>query len=337
MTELNHRKRGAGRAVTSLRRAAGAAAVAACCAVSFGWASQARAADCASMKTSFDEALGKRDIATAETVERKIAVDALCSAYITDVQRRLAGLQVVMADALKNDPSRQQERLQLLTKADKPGVNWIAAYALGDLHFTQRRYAPAAEAFERAIEIVKNPSSTPKPPSKVDIQSLLSRASQAKILAANEENEKAPVYVTAAKDHRDGTVGGSFSPEVRGVRPTSVPLPINFETGQAKFTELGEKAASELADAIAEQQPQIVMLSGHTDERGEDDYNMRLSKLRVEAVVHYLTQRLEGKKISLQFKSEWHGKRSPVQIDDTTGLRREDIWALNRRVEWKRQ
>jgi outer membrane protein OmpA-like peptidoglycan-associated protein len=315
---------------------AGVSTVAICCVLSMGWSSQAGASDCAALVASVEEALKKRDIPAAEAIEQQIAVDAVCSKDSVRVQRRRAAVEVQMAEELKSDPARQAEREKLLIDADKPNVYWLAAYALGELHLSQRKFVTAAEAYERAIEIVKDESFTPKAPGKDEMKSLLSRSSEAKLLAANEENSKTAAYVTAPKT-RDGKVGGTLSATVRGVTPTSVPLPINFETNETRFTAIGQKAAAELGQAIVEQRPQEIVLVGHTDERGDDGYNLRLSKARVEAVVKYLSRYLSEHHVSLEVRAEWQGKRQPIQLEDTNGLTQEDIWALNRRVEWKRQ
>lgn len=296
---------------------------------------QASAEDCASLTASFDEALKMKDVDAAKAAEQKIARDAICSAKTVDAQRRRAGVEVGLAEALKEAPAKQGEREGLLISADKPGVNWTAAYALGEFRFGQRRFADATEQFEKAIEIVKNPSFTPKSPGEKTIKDLLARASQAKALAANEEGNKVAAYVPSGKDHR-GNIGGSLSDTVRDIRPTSVPLPINFETNEARFTPIGQKAAEELAQALLEQHPDEITLVGHTDERGEDGYNMGLSKARVEAVAGYVDRYLKQHNAKARIRLEWFGKRRPLEIDDTTGMTQQDVWALNRRVELKR-
>jgi outer membrane protein OmpA-like peptidoglycan-associated protein len=315
----------------------GAIVAVALAASALAMSARASAGDCAALNVSFEEAIKKKDIDAAKAVERKIAVDAMCSVKTVEAQRRRAALEVSMAEAMKSNPARREEREQLLVDADKPGVYWTAAYALGEFRFARRQFAGAAQSFEKAIEIVKNPGKTPKSPGETVIRELLSRASQAKLLAANEESGAGAKYVTAEKDDRTNTVGGSLSETVRGVRPASVPLPINFETDSARFTAIGRKAAEELAQAITEQRPHEITLAGHTDERGGDAYNMRLSKARVEAVVRYLDQYLSQRHVKLEIRAEWYGKRRPLQIEDTSGLTQQDIWALNRRVEWKRQ
>ena len=74
------------------------------------------------------------------------------------------------------------------------------------------------------------------------------------------------------------------------------------------------------------------VILGHADERGSDTYNMGLSEKRARAVKDYLTS--HG--VSAVIKVVAKGKRDPLQIEDKSGMSKEDIWALNRRVEWRR-
>ena len=292
----------------------------------------ARAEDCP-LLSAFNQALQARDLAAAKAAEAKIRVDAACGPLTLDVQRRRVLLEVTMSEALAGRPGREAEREALLIEAEKPEVFWGASMALGELRFSQRRFAQASQAFERAIEIVKNVSKTPKAPAHAVIQELLDRAAQARLLAANEENPAvAAAFINVAKN-RDGAVGGSLSDDVRGLKVKSVPVPINFESGTATPTRIGLQAADELLSAIKEQQPSEMVIVGHTDERGADAMNMRLSEQRARMVADFLAK--NG--ITARIRIIAMGKREPLKIQDASGLTQQDIWALNRRVEWRRQ
>ncbi|MFN8890276.1 MAG: OmpA family protein, partial [Cyclobacteriaceae bacterium] len=68
-----------------------------------------------------------------------------------------------------------------------------------------------------------------------------------------------------------------------------------------------------------------IILTGHTDERGTDDYNLKLSEQRVKAVAAYLSEKgIDRKRITV--KGE--GKRKPLSSGKD-----EAAHALNRRVE----
>ncbi|MGE0285362.1 MAG: OmpA family protein [Bradyrhizobium sp.] len=217
--------------------------------------------------------------------------------------------------------------------ADKSDVLWRAAVTLGDLKFVQRKFAEATAAYERALENIKNTTKTPKSPDVKDIKAIFDQATEAKMLAANEDPGGSAIYVGAAKDHRDNTLGGTMSVDIRGFKPTAVPIPIGFETASTRFTRVGEKAANELLQAIRQQDPGELILVGHTDERGQADYNVRLSADRAKAVADFLKQNGVAARITTIAK----GESEPLQLQDTSGLTREDIWALNRRVVWVRR
>ncbi|MGA2124796.1 MAG: OmpA family protein [Xanthobacteraceae bacterium] len=300
--------------------------------VALATAGAAVADDCA-LLPELNQALLSKDLDAAKAVEAKIRIDAACGPFTLDAQRRRVLLEVTMAEALVGRPGHEAEREGLLTDAEKPEVFWGASMALGELRLSQRRFVQATQALERAIEIVKNTTKTPKPPAPAIIQEMLDRAAQARLLAANEEQAPgAAAYVPVAKDHRDGSVGGSLSDDVRGLKPRSVPIPVNFETGTATPTEIGRQAIDELVAAVKEQHPAEVVIVGHTDERGSDAMNMRLSEQRARMVADFLARSGVTAKVRIQPM----GKREPLKIEDRTGLTEQDIWALNRRVEWRR-
>jgi outer membrane protein OmpA-like peptidoglycan-associated protein len=187
-------------------------------------------------------------------------------------------------------------------------------------------------AFDRAIEVLKNPSLTPAPPSTFDVNSLFQRAAQARILAANPINSERPTFVNVARDGRDGTVGGMYSPSVRGIVPQNIPVPITFESGKTAFTLVGEEAARELVAVLKEQHPGRVTLVGHTDSRGAAEHNLILSRERAEAVAQFLRE--NG--VNAEIETLGKGAGEPLKIEDTSGLTQDDLYALNRRVEWRR-
>jgi outer membrane protein OmpA-like peptidoglycan-associated protein len=291
-------------------------------------------ADCDNLLKSFNAAIAGQSLSEAQALEGKIATDGACGAYKDEVQRQRAILELRMAQVLSNRSAQESEYESLIIDAEKPEILWRASVGLADLRFSQRRFAEASSAYERALEIMKSRSKTPTEPDQATIKAVFDRASESRMLASSEETSGGkPVFVAAAKDHRDGTVGGSMSENIRGFAVSAVPVPVQFETASAKFTPVGEQAAKELLDAIRDQRPPQITIVGHTDERGEADYNIRLSDQRAKAVADYLKQNGVVAKIVTIAK----GKSEPLQLSNTEGLSRDDIWALNRRVVWKRQ
>jgi outer membrane protein OmpA-like peptidoglycan-associated protein len=98
------------------------------------------------------------------------------------------------------------------------------------------------------------------------------------------------------------------------------------------LTPQGEQAARELARAIKEQRPVRVTLIGHTDIRGGAEYNKRLSVARAQAVAAFLRDNA----IDVPVAADGVGADEPLDLEPSKGLTQDDIYALDRRVEWRR-
>jgi hypothetical protein len=294
----------------------------------------ARAIDCKSFLDPFNQAVDEAREADAQALIDKIAGSADCGRYQTAAQLRLAALRLSQAQALmaRGRPISEYERL--LTAAETPEVLWQASATLGEVRFGERRFAEAAEAYDRAIAIVKDETLTPTQPEKFEIESLINRSGQARVLAANVKMaDGSTAFVPTAKDEHDGTLGGIYSRSVRGIVPRAIPVPITFEYAKTTFTAIGERAARELADAIKEQKPIRIQLVGHTDIRGGVETNMKLSAARAEAVAAYLKQ--AG--VNSEIDTKGVGSTEPAKLPDSSGLTQDDIYALDRRVEYIRE
>lgn len=294
----------------------------------------ALADDCQSLLDAFNRTVDSGDDDLAQRLVDKIATSADCGRYQVPAQRRLAAqrLSVVQLMMARGRPSSDYDRL--LLAAQSPEVLWQASATVGEVRFGERRFAEAAQAYDLAIEIVKNESLTPAAPSKFDIEGLIERSGQARLLAASGVGSGGGErFVKTAKDQRDGTLGGLYSRSVRGIVPRSIPVPITFEYGTINFTNVGQDAARELLGALQEQKPSRVQLIGHTDVRGTAEFNMKLSRDRAAAVASFLQQ--NG--LTIPVETEGRGANEPMHLSDTSGLSEEDIYALNRRVEWRRE
>ena len=300
--------------------------------LSFAASPPALAEDCNDLVQRFNAAIDQGKDADASRLVDQISTDGACGRFQVAVQHRLAAFALNAAQDLmaRGRPSPEYERV--LAEAARPGVLWQASATLAEVRFGERRFAEAATGFDTAIEIVKNETATPSRPSPFEIQGLIDRASQARILAANETAHSQGTFVPAASDKRDGKLGGVFSPSVRGIVPHAIALSITFDFDKASMTDIGEQAALELARAVQEQQSSKIVLVGHTDVRGGADYNQKLSQDRAKTVASFL----QAHGVSVEVEASGVGATEPLSIDDSAGLTQDDIYALNRRVEWRR-
>ncbi|ANM14339.1 DUF4384 domain-containing protein [Rhizobium sp. N324] len=289
---------------------------------------------CTALLDKLNTAVAAKDITAAASEADAIAVSAECGQFQVNAQRRVAALRLAAAQEMMaaNQPVADYE--PLLVAADSPQVLWQASATLGEIYFSARRFADAAADYQQAIEIIKNETRTPKAPPADTISDLIQRAAQARILAANPTSDNPEgSFVPAEKDHRSGVLGGIYSENVRGIVPVSIPVPITFDFDKSSFTSIGTEAAEELLEALKEQKPGRIILIGHTDRRGGDDYNQKLSERRAQAVADFL----KSHGIDASIDAEGRGASEPVDVTATANLTEDDVDALNRRVEWRRE
>jgi outer membrane protein OmpA-like peptidoglycan-associated protein len=113
---------------------------------------------------------------------------------------------------------------------------------------------------------------------------------------------------------------------------TEFPVPITFVYREARPTPLGEKAARLLVDYVRLKGVDSIELTGHADERGSDDFNLQLSRQRLEAIENVLRSGGYQGRIILVPK----GSSEPYRGVDRRALPLEDLYQLDRRVELRR-
>jgi outer membrane protein OmpA-like peptidoglycan-associated protein len=106
---------------------------------------------------------------------------------------------------------------------------------------------------------------------------------------------------------------------------------LTFESGlifQLNSSDIGESYKSDLASAaeVFKKYPETnIVIEGHTDDTGPDDYNMTLSEKRAKAVQAFL----EAKGVKAdRMTAKWYGETQPKYPNDSEANRQK-----NRRVE----
>lgn len=100
---------------------------------------------------------------------------------------------------------------------------------------------------------------------------------------------------------------------------------LEFESGKSVIKAVSYPSLDELASLLIKKEMWKVKLSGHTDNTGNPDKNMELSKNRTQAVKDYLIK--SGVK-EFRIKTEWFGQEKPIADNKTAAGRQK-----NRRVE----
>ncbi len=103
---------------------------------------------------------------------------------------------------------------------------------------------------------------------------------------------------------------------------------VGFKPGSAVFTDNSKPVLNKVADILLHRKGLEFEVAGHTDSQGSAASNLKLSQLRAEAVLSYLTDK--GVDTGL-FSAKGYGEVEPVADNKTAEGR-----AINRRVELNR-
>ena len=99
---------------------------------------------------------------------------------------------------------------------------------------------------------------------------------------------------------------------------------VYFDTNKSNINSASQATLNKLAGVFVEYPDTNILVVGHTDNVGAEDYNLTLSKNRAYAVTNYLT----GKGLSGgRFTTNWFGEGQPMYDNSTIEGR-----AKNRRV-----
>lgn len=102
---------------------------------------------------------------------------------------------------------------------------------------------------------------------------------------------------------------------------------LNFEFGKADIKKESLPYLDKLADTLLKSKNWTLEIQGHTDDKGGDDFNMKLSQNRADAVKNYLIT----KGVLLDtITAKGFGESKPLVPNDSDANREK-----NRRVEFK--
>jgi len=100
---------------------------------------------------------------------------------------------------------------------------------------------------------------------------------------------------------------------------------ILFDVDKASLKDDSKAELSELAQILNKYEDTDILIEGHTDSTGSEEYNLTLSRQRAQSVSNYLAAR---NVIPTRFTIMGYGESQPAAPNDTESGRR-----LNRRVE----
>lgn len=228
---------------------------------------------------------------TVETLFAKVDVDPTC-----DDDFRLwlgeAAARAKYREAFETNDLAARQVLLDQSLAYQP--HWRTFAALADLAGDSGDTEGEARALQAAInQIADGPEHHSA--SENEIAELIDRASVAMLLSD---------AAIEAPTTRSGAPGGIFIANVRGYAVEEVKLAIEFEFDSTVMTEKGQHYANELLKALNHENPDKIILIGHTDPVGADAYNDDLSMRRAEATANFLKERGFAGEVELIGKGE---------------------------------
>lgn len=100
---------------------------------------------------------------------------------------------------------------------------------------------------------------------------------------------------------------------------------ILFDVDKSNLKDPYKGELSQLATILNKYEDTHILLAGHTDATGSDEYNLELSRRRAGSVANYLATQNVNR---VRFKTKGYGKTDPITSNETAEGR-----AQNRRVE----
>jgi len=106
---------------------------------------------------------------------------------------------------------------------------------------------------------------------------------------------------------------------------------VLFNFDSAQLSTKAEANLKDIATIINEIPEGLVKVIGHTDAKGTDQYNLKLSKLRAQSVAEFLVkQGVDRSRLS----PEGRGEKDPIAKNEMNGKDNPDGRQKNRRVEF---
>ena len=232
--------------------------------------------------------------------------------YVNRLNDRIATLEVAERRAAgeARDQTARAERAERSARE----ANAARQQAETEAETAQEQAADADERAATALEEAANAQAQ-------------SREAQAEARRAQEEAEATRQAAEAEMNRLSEALG-----RIAETRRTALGLVMSLDEGSLKFDfdradlrQESRETLSRIAGILFTSEDFAITISGHTDARGSDEYNQRLSERRARAVADYL---IEAGLASERFSVEGLGQAYPLDTGDS-----DEAHARNRRVE----
>lgn len=290
---------------------------------------------CDALTARADKALSQSNFVRLKTIygEAKAGKAGCSSTAVYCLGRRIARAHVDAFYRRAGADEALESLKTFLYDGTTYGTVWQLAFALAEVEEAgdeedTGRYDRSARHYQDAVNDIKNveqygalcPGEAELLPSIDQARLILARQSTASLLSTG---------LVQPPKLRNGDYGGIFVGSLRGVRPKSRPIPINFEFGKDVLDTKGDAAVKVLLSFLKRKKYDAIYLSGHTDTVGSNANNCGLAKRRLQTVATRLKEGGFGGTVHLKT----FGEHVPFVSDDPGRYSDDERRALDRRVE----
>jgi outer membrane protein OmpA-like peptidoglycan-associated protein len=229
--------------------------------------------------------------------------------------------QAAAADVDEARKDLQRAEIALQQRAPQQDVDHLAYLALRHAQTGEARIAEA-RARQQVAQAQEERNRIQLQAREREAQNARSSAAAAQSEAAAAQNQAAAAQDELARARQELADLQAKQTE-RGMVMTL--SDVLFDTAQATLKPGADRAVDRLAQFLKDSPGTHVIIEGHTDSVGSDDYNVGLSERRAQAVADALTARGVS---ADRIQTKGLGKSYPVATNDTQAGRQQ-----NRRVE----
>ncbi len=249
---------------------------------------------------------------------------AVATADAEVAEREIDKLNVENAEMIARKRTLEAERaMREMGKARSEAERARMEAGMAMSEAEKARMAAAADAERAAIAKRQAEEARMAAASEAEKAAIAKRQAEQAILAAEEEAAKAARAKAEAEEIMKELSELKAQQTERGIVLTIGD--VLFATGKADLSPDANRSVNKLAEFLKKYQKRDVLIEGHTDSVGADDYNLTLSRKRADSVKYKLMgDGVEEGRIT----TVGYGERFPLASNDTKAGK-----AQNRRVE----
>jgi OOP family OmpA-OmpF porin len=278
---------------------------------------------CTARSAAFEAAAKAESLPAAAAAEASLAGVPGCGRQRVAAREAMLDLYRAEADRLQRENAAPAAQLAALEAALPYGSAWNAwdiHARIGDLRRRmptadgQPDHAAVSRAYDEAVRAIDQAPPSARP-AEAEIGRLVGLAYQHEALSPTPVPRRA-----------------TFTRTARQINVERTPVPLQFVYDSDKLTDAGLAQARNLLGLLKEEGMPPIRLIGHTDPKGSDAYNDKLSVRRAVAVRTFLAA---GGYPADRIDTEGRGKRDidKLRIVDQSEFTVEQVHQMLRRVE----